>query len=588
VAITGSRARWHVSSDASWLAFSPTSGTGPGGVTVTATAAAQVSGTLTGTLTVTDDDSGGTLTFPATLTTRAPRLLLSASAFTFNLDSTSAPSALAQGLTVTDELEGKVSAESVSWTLQSVSAPWLQLLPSSGGTAPSANPSVSVNTTELAKLPWGTYIATMTLGYQSADGYAGTVAFPVTLNDRISSVSFVGSYIGIANQPGQLYVRGANFSVPPAPLTVNIGSTAIAGLIPDSDTQVRVSYPALPAGTYPVSIQNQLGIVLTNAQLVVVSPSALTYQAISAPSTRTRLVYDAERTTLYGVNAADQEIEEYQLAGGTWIAASPTVVVNLTDIALTPNGRSLIVLSKQEVNELVLPVGSSAIQARAPNPDQFCGQYLSSLAMTNDGKAFIPTFLAQCSGYSNAYLYDVASQSIRTTYTVALYDGIVAGSADGSRLFAGIRGISPTQPIEVFSALNDSLVATNTAYEPLYITVSGDASRVILDGQNVYSGSMTQLGNLPTTVQRVLLSRDSKRAYAYSETATAGAVELDIYDLTGALGAGALYPLLKAVPLADHPNAESNNPAAISMAETPDGQAVFISGDSKIIVQPVN
>jgi hypothetical protein len=99
---------------------------------------------------------------------------------------------------------------------------------------------------------------------------------------------------------------------------------------------------------------------------------------------------------------------------------------------------------------------------------------------------------------------------------------------------------------------------------------------------------MTQLGYLPTTVQRVVLSRDSKRAYAYSENATTGAVELDIYDLTGALGSGTLYPLLKTGPLVDQPNAETNIPAAISIAETPDGQAVFISGDSKIIVQPVN
>jgi len=60
-----------------------------------------------------------------------------------------------------------------------------------------------------------------------------------------------------------------------------------------------------------------------------------------------RISYDAERNTLYGVNLPDQEIEIYPLSNGTWSAASPYVLPNLTDIALTPNGRSLIVLTKQ-------------------------------------------------------------------------------------------------------------------------------------------------------------------------------------------------------------------------------------------------
>jgi hypothetical protein len=116
--------------------------------------------------------------------------------------------------------------------------------------------------------------------------------------------------------------------------------------------------------------------------------------------------------------------------------------------------------------------------------------------------------------------------------------------------------------------------------------VSGNASRVILQGVDVYSGSMTLLGHLPSTAGLALASRNSSRVYVYRDDGNAP--RLDIYDLTGPLGPGAIYPLLKTVNLTDSPNSGSQNYLAISMAETPDGNAVFVSGDSKIVVQPVN
>jgi hypothetical protein len=587
--IAGTLARWHVTSDSSWIKLSATSGTGPGTVTVTADSSAQRHGSFTGSVTVTDDHSGTSQSVQATLSARSPKLVVSPTSATFSVDTTTTASALSEMVLVTDELNGAAASEAASWTLQSLSAPWLQWTPSSGSSSPSANSTLSLVTSELVKLAPGPYTATVTLGYQTADGTSGTVSFPVTLSYKLASVSFVGPYIGLANQPGWLYVRGAGFTAVPGSLTVSIGSTDVAGATPDSDTQVRVSYPALAAGTYPVSIKNQLGLVVTKAQLVVLTPPSLAYQAIGVSTTRQRLVYDAERTTLYGVNASGQAIEVYQLANGAWSAAAPFVLANLTDIALTPNGRSLIVLTQQEVNEMALPIGAGSVsQPRAPNPTSFCGQYLASLAMLNDGRAAVNSLLSGCSGFTPIYLYDVTSYSfVQGPYPSATaYDGLLGGAADGSKIFFGTKNVSPAQAIGVISALNDSFSSNNSvSYNLIAVTVSGDASRVILNS-DVYDGSLNLLAHMPASASKVLLSRDSTRAYAYNETANGA--ELDIYDLTGALGIGAIYPLLKTVTLADLPNAETQNFAAIQMAETPDGKVVFVSGDKKIIVQPVN
>lgn len=587
--IWGSKARWRITSDSPWLKLSPASGSGGANVVVTADASAQPRGTFSATVTVTDDDSGGTRTFQATLNNRAARLLVSPSTATFNLNIATTLSDLTQSLLVTDELGGTAASEAVTWSTQSVDAPWLQWAPGGGTSSPSANGSLSLKKTEIEKLVPGQYTATVTLSYTSADGSGGTLQLPVTLNYNMAYVTFVGSYIGLANTPGSMYVRGSKFAAAGGTVTVSIGSTDISGLAPDGDTQVRVNYPALAAGRYPVSIKNQAGILATNAELVILNPPSIAYHAITATSVRQRLVYDAERTTLYGVNLPDQEIEIYRLSNGTWSAGSPYVLPNLTDIALTPNGRSLIVLTQQELYELALPMGTSTAQPRVANPDSFCGQYLDSLAMANDGRAFVISDLFGCSGYTPSYLYDITTHTLGSNPYFAgwLYDGIVDGAADGSKLFAGIRGISPVQPVKTFNALDDSIIDNNNVtYNLDAVTVSGNASRVILENVDVYSGSMTLLGHLPAGGGKVLASRDSSRAYVYRDDG--GTPRLNIYDLNGALGAGAIYPLLKTVNLTDSPNSASQNYFSISMAEAPDGNTVFVSGDSRIVVQPVN
>lgn len=209
--------------------------------------------------------------------------------------------------------------------------------------------------------------------------------------------------------------------------------------------------------------------------------------------------------------------------------------------------------------------------------------------MANDGRAFVVSDLMGCSGFTPSYLYDVTSYSLTQNvyFTGWLYDGTAGGAADGSKIFAGTQAVSPAQTVITFNALDDSVTAnSNVSYNLTDVTVSGNASRVILNSFDVYSGSMTLLGHLPSTAGRVLASRDSSRAYVYRDDG--GTPRLDIYNLNGALGAGAIYPLLKTVSLTDSPNASSQTYDSISMAETPDGNTVFVSGDSKIVVQPVN
>jgi hypothetical protein len=243
------------------------------------------------------------------------------------------------------------------------------------------------------------------------------------------------------------------------------------------------------------------------------------------------------------------------------------------------------------MNDISLTSGPFIAQPRNTFSDTFCGGYMDSLSIGNDGKAFVITNLAGCSGYTSSYLYDIRSHELKQNtggFDGSLYNGIVAGSADGSKLYAGSNGLSPAPEVKIVNTLDGSITNSNVNFNLNAVTVSGNASRVILQNVDVYSGALSLTGHLPAGQGVVLASRDSSRAYVYRDDVVGGGPRLDIYNLNGTLQAGAIYPLLKTVTLTDAPNSTTGHYFAITMAETPDGNTVFVSGESRIVVQPVN
>lgn len=222
-----------------------------------------------------------------------------------------------------------------------------------------------------------------------------------------------------------------------------------------------------------------------------------------------------------------------------WAAGSPYVLPQLTDLDLLPDGRSLIVLTQNEVDEIQLDQTPLTAQALASNPQAICGQFLDRLAVANDGKVMITSNYMDCSGFSNSYLFDALNPGGGLVTKPFFYGGIVAGSADGSKLYAGSDGVSPAQPVTTFDALTDSTAdSANVDYNLAAVSVSGDASRVILQNTDVYSGALVITGHLPAGSGGVALaSRDSTKAFVYRDDGASPRIE--VYDLTLPLQTGA-------------------------------------------------
>ncbi len=396
-------------------------------------------------------------------------------------------------------------------------------------------------------------------------------------------IRFVAPYLGMAGRAGTLRARGRGFLAAGGKAAIAIGDLHIGPVDPDSDTQVTLSYPALPEGRYPVTLVDPQGIGPLNAELVVVTPPAFSYQAISAPGPRRRLVYDAERQMIYGVNRPGQQLDRFAYTGGTWSALAPHIIPQLTDIAMSPNGRTLVVLDQDAISEASLISDPFVLVPHAAIPDPLCGAFFDQAMAANNGKFFVVTHLTQCAdtGIPDAYLYDTLDHSLRRT--TEFYRGLAGGSADGSRVFIGDSGLPHAFPVVIFDALNNTVSDSVVDLDLTAITVSGDASRVILQNRFVYNRALTLTGNLPPSGV-VLASRDASRAFIYVEDT--GGQRLDVYNLNGPLQSGALYPLLRTIALPDSAHGGTGPHPPVTMTSSLDDDTVFISGDGKLLVVP--
>ena len=178
LAVAGGRA-WTATDSQPWLTVEP-SGTGPGSLDYTVDPSGLAPGNHTATVTVTAD--GVTATASLTVTVRAPRLVANPAAPSFTVATDNASATLSQTLRVTDELDGANASAGLSWSLQSISAPWLKMAPTSGSSAPGVDATLSLVESQMATMPNGTYTANVVLSSTDSAGTVRTLVVPVTLN----------------------------------------------------------------------------------------------------------------------------------------------------------------------------------------------------------------------------------------------------------------------------------------------------------------------------------------------------------------------------------------------------------------------
>jgi len=568
---------WTISSDAPWITFSKTTGTGATNVVVKVDVAKAQFGLNTGTFTVKSANEAVGKTFSVSLDLRNAQPVITEQV-QFIINGDSAASDLRKALKISDENSGAIAAEAYNWSVKSISAPWLSLSKTSGSTSDSTSPQLVLDQASLGGLNGSLSTAEITLTLSNSLQAAKDYKVVVTASVTFPAITLVAPYVGVAGQANKVVLRGvglpndsANFN-----LTVNGQAVTLIGL--DGSTQARVSLPALPAGNYSVKLQNKVGFDVPGVNYVVVPAAGLPTASIASPARRQKLVYDAERARLFAVNRDESSVEVYQLQAGAWITKNSLIVPKLTDISLFLDGSKLLMLSEKAIYTVNLAATNLQPVLAASMTDDWCGIYMDQVEASNNGNFLIVQKYAGCSGYTESATFSPKTNQL-TRSNFSVYNGLMDSTIDGSRIYIGGNGLSPAPQVFIYKSLDDSFTGAPVSYNLNDISVGGETSRVILQSTEVYSSSLVLLGSIPQGAS--VVSRDSSKAYVYRDDDSKP--RLEIYNLNGALGAGAVFPLVKTINL-DPILSNSSYYFQVKMAETPDGKSLFISGDLRIAV----
>jgi hypothetical protein len=463
----------------------------------------------------------------------------------------------------------------------------------SGRGIESVTSTISGNTAQIAIKPaapstLGGGIFTTTIaatGYFCADTACSRLEAGASQTMQVSYqvspvVNQAAPSVAIAGVADQVVIRGLGFSGYAAG-TVKFGDVAATSVTAISDTELHANYPALPAGTYPVTVEipAHQGPVPSSAALLAVDPVTFTAQALAWPDTVTtvrNVIYDIRHNAvLVATDANGGELLRYAYSNGTVGAPTVLAIPNLRDFALNNDGSQLFTISTTQlipVDPVTLTAGT-AIDA----PTLAEGATLNHIVVSNVNRATITA----TQGATATPLYDYNA----ATNTLAKLSGT---------LINGTPGVSGNGAIFVFTQGDPSLTtapqvfvgdASSGAFNPASIALNQNAvppvldrnvTRLILAGQNVYDPVFTLLGLLPATTAAVAVSPDGKRAYTYDGTSG----EVRVFDIS-ATNSGGAYTQMSAVTLPGSPG--SNVRMTISL----DGKTLFIAGSTQLIVQPV-
>jgi uncharacterized protein (TIGR03437 family) len=453
---------------AAWLTVSPTTGSTPGTLTVSANGAGMAAGTYSDTITITAGSTSATV--PVTLT------LLSGSASSI----VASPLALVFNQTVGQTSFGVQSIQlnaAVATTFSaSTTATWLAISPTTGTT-----PATLTVTESPVGMTAGTYSSSIMVL-----GGTATVVIPVTLNLTLpangitatpASVSFTQILGGAApsSQTVQLTATAAtSYTVTKTQTWLTV--TPSSGTTPGSLT-LSVSPSGLVAGTYsdtitvngganPVTIPVSFTLTADTFSAV---PSALSFaQTVGAPAPPSQTVQLSSGTARAYVASSS----------AAWLSVSPSTGTTPATLTVTANGSSLSVgtytgtitingAGSPLLYTVTLTVATASGPIFSPASLTFsvaaggAAPPAQTVLVASPGSdfGFTATATASNAGASNGNWLSVspANGTTPTTLTVTVTPtGLVSGTYSGIVTVTPTDGTSPAQSLAVTLTVNGS------------------------------------------------------------------------------------------------------------------------------------
>jgi hypothetical protein len=372
-----------------------------------------------------------------------------------------------------------------------------------------------------------------------------------------------------ANAAGTVVLRGAGFT---AATSVSFGSMPATSMSVASDSEIDASYPALPVGTYPVTIN--AGAIGFTAGLIAVSSPAFTATVIPYPSNVVpqplSIEYDVQRSALFLVFKAgtytNPTLVRYAFDGNAWGSPTQISVAGLVQVHMSPDGNHVLALVTPDATHTSLveldPVTLAQTNVTTISNAQQQGG--CGFAVANDGNAIVTFQLAY-------------------GYAFGTYSHVFTEMSDGGSctVTASGNGNILTMNTATYIASSESVIHPG-AEVGLGATADFAGDKFVF-AEQVQSAGGQVLGTLSGVVGAAINAAGTRAYGPGADPVTCGPT-LITFDLTapGFPQLGTPIPL----PLDGPPGTCLNTlPALVAVA--PDGATVFIGGPNDLTVQPI-
>lgn len=385
---------------------------------------------------------------------------------------------------------------------------------------------VTVRVKTPALLSIGTHTASVNI---SSSQYTLSIPVTYTVTDippGDPEVNYISPYIISPGTASDVIIRGSGFSrfdstnLP----AVTIGSLASSNISIVNDSEIRVTSPALTAGSHTVQISGD-GINFTSTvSLQVIADQTYSTTSYVTTGEKSKLIFDKERQALYVVNTTSGTLERYQYQSGTTWDMDSLSLSGLSDAALSPDGNTLVMVDGSSFYE-VDPAASIMTTGPAVNAPLFSLDSVSKISWTNSGNMMA----VGNNQWSSVYSYDLLTgQSDRLQYLnsseilvgYSIYNPWLFDAPDGSKIFLGEVGKS-TSYLYQLDASDNTITTTglSTAYSGYSsVALTPDSSTILVNGMDIYNADLTTLlGSLPQAHTRGVLSPDGTIAYVFTD-----------------------------------------------------------------------
>ena len=355
-----------------------------------------------------------------------------------------------------------------------------------------------------------------------------------------------------------------------------------------SDTELRVTHPALTANAYAIQVQGTNYAMPSDPHLLVVPAPNYSYDYIpgnvlSSPIAARRVIYDAERHAVY--TFMEYFIQWYQYSNSGWTHTLITKGGHVfKNFDVSPDGSYFYILGTNgDLDKYDVSTFATANFAFTDSAYLMESGAPGDIAFANDGSVIVPhaplfsgaTIIK--SRYDTRVGMSLSMDRSAQGQANNITDVRVRFSANGERGIVGYQSSGTVAPpVEYYDASADKIVDTGLAMNVTGLSVDRNGNRFILN-TSVYDANFSLLGNLPDSAQVNIISQDGLWAYSYEESPNK---VLRKFDLTSVGTDGYFAEQGTGLSIADSPG-----PSPL-MAISPDGGSLFIVGDYGLVVSP--